>query len=311
MRILVTGAFGYLGSTLVPALLSCGHSVTALDNLLYGNGAALAHVMRDPRLTVIVGDARDVRVVRPLLGVADVVLPLAAIVGAPACARDETAAETVNYGAVKLLCDYVAPGQLIVYSNTNSGYGRAGTAPVTEDAALSPLTTYGRTKCRAEAPLLHRERSVVLRLATVYGFSPRMRLDLLVNDFAARAVRDRSLTLFEGHHRRSVVHVADVASAFLHVISLWSDSCAQNRIYNVVSENVTKRGLCERLVGLVPGFVFHEAEYARDPDQRDYAVSGARLAATGWQPSVDLDVGLRELAKGLPALLARAPYGNV
>jgi nucleoside-diphosphate-sugar epimerase len=309
--ILVTGAFGYLGSTLVPALLDADHRVLALDNLMYGNGAALAHLMRDPRLEVTVGDCRDIRVVKPLLDRADVILPLAAIVGAPACARDELGAESINHAAVKMLCSYASPQQLIVFPNTNSGYGRAGDAPVTEDAPLNPISLYGRTKCAAERAVLTRDSSVVLRLATAYGLSPRMRLDLLVNDFAARAVRDRSLTLFEGHHRRSIVHVADVADVFEYVITQPDWVQREGHVFNVVGDNVTKRELCEKIARSVPDFVWNEAAVGEDPDNRDYAVSGQRLATAGWRPQIALADGLAELIKGLPALLARAPYGNV
>lgn len=325
-NILVTGAFGYIGSTLVPALLAAGHRVTALDSLMYGSGLALAACMRDPNLEVVVGDARELEVIKPLVARADVLVPLAALVGAPACDRDHYASLTTNYSAVADLVGLASSSQLVVYPNTNSGYGRTGDAPVTEDAPLAPMSHYGRTKCAAENYVLDRQtNSVVLRLATVYGFSPRMRLDLLVNQLCWAAVRDGALTLYQGHHRRSVVHVADVAAAFLHVIDKFANPTeviyavddsskppyrAEHRVFNVVGENVTKREVCRKIQEQIPEFVLVEHELRNDPDQRDYAVSNEQLRATGWQPQVNLDAGVGELVRGLPALLARQPHGN-
>jgi len=308
MKILVTGAAGYLGSVLVPALLVAGHRVHALDRMSHGQGQALASCCANPRFDVTVGDARDKSVLKPLLHQVDAVIPLAAVVGAPACDLDQFAAFSTNLTAIGALAELMAPSQLMVIPVTNSGYGRSD-APCTETSPLRPVSLYGQTKVAAETIALDRENSISLRLATAFGASPRMRVDLMVNDFVYRAVNDHALVLFEGHYRRNFVHVADVARAFLHALANSDDM--RGRPYNVGLDeaNLTKRALCERIAALVPGFTFTEATVGSDPDQRDYVVSNARLAATGFAPIVGLDDGIAELVK-LYAMLNDRRYRN-
>jgi nucleoside-diphosphate-sugar epimerase len=309
-RVLVTGGAGYLGSILCEHLLDAGHSVTVLDSLQHGT-APLFHLGADPRFDFVLGDARDESVLRPLLTRHDVVIPLAAVVGASACDRDPERAESVNVGAIRLLERLRSPAQLVVFPNTNSGYGTRGDAGLcTEETPLEPISLYGRTKVRAEAELLARPNVISLRLATVFGLSPRMRLDLLVNHFVHMAVTQGYLVLFEGHFRRNFVHVRDVADAMRHAIA--NAPALAGRAYNVGLDgaNLTKAELAERVRAQVPGFHVTQAEIGRDPDRRDYLVSHERMRAAGFVAGRSLDDGIRELVKGL-AMMARGPFHNV
>ncbi len=302
-RYLITGGAGYLGSILVPELLRAGHQVVVLDRFR-GDGLSLAACCHHSTFTPVRGDVRDLRLVAKLVARADVVVPLAAIVGAPSCAANPWEARDVNLGAIIGLCQLLSRDQRIVYPNTNSGYGASGSnKPCDEDTPLRPVSLYGTTKCEAEERVLA-AGGVSFRLATVFGMSPHMRLDLLVNDLVNRAVNDGSVTLFEAHHRRSVGHVRDVARAFVHVSGSWYEEM-RGKPWNVVGDNVTKRELCAAIQAHVPGFVYHEAELREDPDKRDYAVSAERIAATGFAPEWSLDRGIEELVRGYRMLNAR------
>jgi nucleoside-diphosphate-sugar epimerase len=308
MRVLITGGAGYLGSTMVALFLRLGWQVTIIDDFRYGQHLVFAAYSHDPNLEIVVGDARDRRVMEPLVSRADVILPLAALVGAPLCERRRIEAEEINYRGPKLVAGLASPGQLIIYPNTNSGYGVTGADAATEDTNLNPISWYGRTKCSAERSIMKRPNSITLRLATVYGLSPRMRLDLLVNDFVFRASRDRTLVLYQGHFRRSVVHVRDVARAFAHAIE--RSTTLAGSVYNVASENLTKRRLAELIQRHVPELQVIDDGLGEDPDQRDYEVSSERLLSTGFRFSHDLDAGIAELVRGLRPLPQHL-YGNV
>jgi nucleoside-diphosphate-sugar epimerase len=241
----------------------------------------------------------------------DVIIPLAALVGAPLCAKDPDAACAVNLGAVELVLQLRDPAQRVIYPNTNSGYGLGqGESFCTEDTPLNPISVYGRTKCQAEQAVLSAGNSITFRLATVFGVSPRMRLDLLVNDFTYRAVNDGFVVLFEAHFMRNYVHVRDVARAFVHAMDNFD--AMQGLAYNVgLSEaNLSKLELCERIKLQVPGFYFVEAALGEDPDKRNYVVSNARIEATGYQPTVSLDNGIRELIKAYQ-VVKRIQFSNV
>jgi len=294
-RILVTGGAGYIGSVLVPALLAHGHHVTVLDRFLFDDTSLLA-CCASPGFVVVRGDCRDERTMAALLPDHDVIIPLAALVGAPLCDVDRIGAVSTNLDAIRLLCRLAAPSQRILFPTTNSGYGigRPG-EPCTETSPLAPVSLYGETKVEAERVVLDRGSAITFRLATVFGASPRMRLDLLVNDFVYRAVTDKAIVLFESHFIRNFIHVRDVARAFLHGLDQFAQM--QGRAFNVGLDdaNLTKRELCERIAAHVPGFTIIDAPIGRDPDQRNYIVSNARLAATGFQPTWSLDDGIREL----------------
>jgi len=257
------------------------------------------------------GDARDEATLKPLVAKADAIIPLAALVGAPLCNADKIGAETINYGAVVTLMKLLSKDQRVLMPITNSGYGVGEKDKAcTEDSPLRPISLYGTTKVDAEKAALDRGNAISFRLATVFGMSPRMRIDLLVNDFVHRAVTDRAVVLFEPHFKRNYIHVRDVARAFLHGLARFD--AMKDRPYNVglSDANLSKWELCERIAKHVPGFVFMEAPIGEDPDKRDYIVSNARIEATGFKPAHSLDDGIRELIKGY-RMIRNSVYGNV
>lgn len=310
MRILVTGGAGYLGSTLVPELLAAGHEVTIVDNFMYAQNS-LAHVCANPNFHVVRGDIRIESVMKPLVREAQIVIPLAAYVGAPLCARDPVGARTVNHDAILTMLKLVEPTQYVLMPTTNSAYGSGDKENFcTEESPLRPISQYAIEKVEVEKQLMRHPNAISLRLATVFGMSPRMRIDLLVNDFTYRAVHDRFVVLFESSFKRNYIHVRDVAGAFLHAIA--NRDKMRGQIYNVglSDANVSKRELCETIARHVPGFVFLEAPVGKDPDQRNYIVSNAKIEATGWKPRFSLDAGIAELVKGF-AMIRNTRYGNV
>ena len=309
-HILVTGGAGYLGSTLVPELLAAGHRVTVLDNFMYQQNS-LAHVCHHPHFEVVRGDVRVESTVLPLLKKADVVIPLAAYVGAPLCTRDPVGASTTNHDAIMTLLKHVARHQRILMPTTNSAYGTGDAGNFcTEESPLRPISLYAIEKVRVEEALMQHSNATSLRLATVFGMSPRMRIDLLVNDFTYRAVHDRFVVLFEANFKRNYIHVRDIARVFLHAIDHYEKTNGQ--IFNVglSDANVSKRELCRIIQQQVPDFTFIEAPIGKDPDQRNYIVSNAKIEATGYRPQVSLEAGVRELIKGY-TMIRNTVYGNV
>jgi nucleoside-diphosphate-sugar epimerase len=308
--ILVTGGAGYLGSILVPRLLEDGHKVTVLDNFMW-NQLPLAHVCADPNLEIVRGDVRDYETLMNLAVKADVIIPLAALVGAPLCAKDPDTAEAVNRDAIVAMLQQLSKDQRVIYPTTNSGYGvgEPGKA-CTEETPLRPISVYGVTKSEAEKAVLDFGSSVGFRLATVFGMSPRMRLDLLVNDFVYRAVTDKAVVLFEAHFIRNYIHIRDVARAFVQALDKFATM--KGEVYNVglSDANLSKAQLCERIKGQVPDFYYVEAAIGEDPDKRDYIVSNAKIEATGFTPMHSLDAGIAELIKGY-TMMRRSAFGNV
>jgi nucleoside-diphosphate-sugar epimerase len=309
-RILITGGAGYIGSVLTPELLARGHAVTVLDTFADG-GTQLAAACGSAGFTPVRGDVRDEQLVTRLAAEADVVIPLAALVGAPLCDRDPFTATSVNLDAVKMLLDKLGDGQRVIYPTTNSGYGVGEQGQFcTEDSPLRPISLYGRTKVDAEQAVLEHGNSITFRLATVFGMSPHMRLDLLVNDFTYRAVTDRVVVVFEGHFKRNYIHIRDVAKAFIH--GLDNFDAMQGRPYNVglSDANLSKIELCEAIKERVPGFTYLEAPLGEDPDKRDYIVSNERIEGTGFHPDWPLERGIDELVKGYTMLRAKR-FSNV
>lgn len=310
MHIVITGAAGYLGSVLTPILLEKDHTVTVVDNFLFQQNS-LTDCCRYDTFQVTRGDCRDKSLMRRVCEGADLVIPLAALVGAPLCARDESGTFSTNQGAVEMLCEILDPRQKIIYPTTNSGYGIGEAGKYcTEETPLRPISLYGKTKVAAEQAVLERGNSITCRLATVFGMSPRMRIDLLVNDFVYRAVNDRTVVLFEGQFKRNYIHIRDVARVFLHAIDNFDSM--QGKPYNVGLEeaNLSKIELCQKIQTHLPKFVYLEAPIGEDPDKRDYIVSNQRILSTGFVPCWSLDRGIRELIKGF-TILRNSVYANV
>ena len=310
-RVLITGGAGYIGSVLTRRLLDEGYAVTVADNFLYKQ-SSLVDLCHRADLDIARGDCRDERFLAPLVKRADVLIPLAALVGMPLCDRDQIAAKTTNFEAVRSLCKLSARSQPILLPVTNSGYGIGEKGKYcTEDSPLRPVYLYGRTKVQAEEAVLSRGNAITFRLATAFGASPRMRMDLLVNDFVYRAVTDRAVVIFEGHFKRNYIHVQDIARVFQHGIERFASM--KDRPYNVGLEdaNLSKLELCALIAREVPGFAFMEAPIGEDPDKRDYIVSNKRLLSTGFKPQWPLERGIRELIKAYTVLRGFNPYANV
>lgn len=298
MKILVTGGAGYIGSVLCERLLDAGHHVTVVDNLMHGQDGPF-HLCANPCFEFIRGDARDPELMRRVVAHADVIVPLAALVGAPICDRDPWTARMVNVDAVRLLNKLRSSLQLVIYPTTNSGYGtKSGDMYCTEDTPLEPISLYGRLKVEAEAELLGSQNTITLRLATVYGMSFRMRLDLLVNYFVYAAVTQGFLVIFEKDFKRNYVHIRDVADCFVFAIKRGADMAG--RAYNLGqdSANLSKEELALKIQAFVPNFYVHFAEIGTDPDKRNYVVSSERLRQAGFEARRSLEDGIRELLKG-------------
>lgn len=308
--ILVTGGAGYLGSIMVPALLQAGHRVTVFDNFVYKQNT-LAQCCHDAKFDVLRGDIRNTALLKPLLAKADVVIPLAALVGAPLCSQDPVGATTINHDAIKTMLSLLSPEQAVLMPTTNSAYGSGDENNFcTEESALRPISQYAIDKVEVEKHLMEHRNAVSFRLATVFGMSPRMRLDLLVNDFTYRAVNDRFVVLFESHFKRNYLHVRDVTRVFMHGIGNLARMRGQAYNVGLSDANVSKWELCEAIAKHVPDFVFSEAPVGKDPDQRNYIVSNAKLEATGFKTAYSLDFGIQELIKGYK-MIRNSVYGNL
>jgi nucleoside-diphosphate-sugar epimerase len=311
MRILVTGGAGYLGSILCEHLLTAGQEVMVVDNLTYGS-ASLFHLTSNPKFHFIKGDVRDIMLMSQAIQQVDVIMPLAAIVGAPACVSGTGVSEAINYTSVTTVARYASKDQLIIFPTTNSGYGTQKEGVVcTENTRLTPISLYGKTKADAEAYLLNNHlNTITLRLATVFGCSPRMRLDLLVNDFTYRAVTDGYIALYEPDFVRNYVHIRDVADCFIHCLEHAEHMIG--RAYNVGldSANISKGDLAEKIKQHVPKFDISYVVGGQDPDKRNYTVSNQRLREAGFEARRTLDQGIDELLKGY-SMMGRRLYHNV
>ena len=309
-NILVTGGAGYIGSTLVPDLLSKKHKVTVIDNFMYDQ-TSLATSIRDKNFEIIFGDVRDESLMKKLVSRADIIIPLAAIVGAPACDKDPVTAQSINKDSILWLLKQLSKSQQIIMPTTNSAYGSGDKNNFCdENSPLNPLSLYARDKVVVEKSLLEHENSTSFRLATVFGISPRMRLDLLVNNFTLRAITDGFVIVFEGHFKRNYIHVLDVVQAFN--LAIEKKDQFKGEIFNVglSQANISKIELCQEIKKIVPDFLFLEAPLGKDPDQRNYIVSNKKIEALGFSPAVSLQEGLRELVKGLK-MFNHKPFTNV
>tara|TARA_B100000900_G_scaffold409673_1_gene426033 strand:+ start:8523 stop:9452 length:930 start_codon:yes stop_codon:yes gene_type:complete len=297
MKILVTGGSGYIGSVLIHYLLK-EHEVYVLDKF-EKNNPSLAFFCSNKSFHIIKGDVRDEKILKSILNRVEMIIPLAALVGAPLCKQDPINAQSTNFDAIKLIVDNISTEQKIIFPTTNSGYGISKNDELcTEDSPLNPISLYGKSKCEAEDLILQSGNGITFRLATVFGMSPQMRLDLIVNDFVYRAMFDSALIIFEGSFRRNFIHIRDVSRAFVHAIDNYERM--NNEPFNVglSSANLTKLELCKKIKEHLPNFTFIESKIGEDPDKRDYLVSNEKIESTGFKPSFSLDDGIKELIKG-------------
>ena len=309
-EILVTGGAGYLGSTMVPDLLAAGHKVTVIDNFMFKQGS-LNHCCYDKNFSIIKGDIRQKDIMSKAMKSADVVIPLAALVGAPLCNLDPIGATTINHDAIQLMMKLLSKDQIVLMPTTNSAYGTGDKDNYcNEDSPLRPISQYAIEKVEIEKELMQHTNAISFRLATVFGMSPRMRIDLLVNDFTYRAVNDRFVVLFESHFKRNYVHVRDVSRVFQHALNNHDDMKGQ--IYNVglSDANVSKKELCEAIQKQLPDFIFIDEQIGKDPDQRNYIVSNQKIESTGFKTEFSLHRGIEDLIKGY-TMLKNSRYGNV
>ena len=310
LHVLVTGGAGYLGSVLCERLLAAGFRVTIVDDIRYQQ-RSLLHLCANSHFDFVLGDVRDKALMQRLVKDADVLIPLAAIVGAPACDRDPLLARSVNLEAVRLLNGLRSAEQWVIYPTTNSGYGtQSGDLFCTEDTPLEPISLYGQTKSQAEAELLGAVNALTLRLATVFGMSPRMRLDLLVNHFVYAAVTDGYIVIFEKDFKRNYIHIRDVADCFVHCIENFKRMAGRPYNVGLDTANLSKEELALKIKEYVPNFYVHFAQVGSDPDKRNYIVSNQRLRDAGFEARRSLDDGIRELLKGY-RMIGRARFKNV
>ena len=309
-NILVTGGAGYLGSTMVPDLLAAGHKVTVLDNFMFKQ-SSLNHCCYHPNFSVLKGDIRQKNTMTKAMKNSDVIIPLAALVGAPLCSLDPVGASTINHDAIELMLKLLSKEQIVLMPTTNSAYGTGDKDNYcNESSPLRPISQYAIEKVEIEKKLMQHPNAISFRLATVFGMSPRMRIDLLVNDFTYRAVNDGFVVLFESHFKRNYIHVRDVSRVFQHALNNHNEM--KGEIYNVglSDANVSKKELCEHIQKQLPEFIFIDEQIGKDPDQRNYIVSNEKIELTGFKTEFPLDRGIGELIKGY-TMIKNSRYGNV
>ena len=307
MDILVTGGAGYIGSLLCPMLLEDGHRVTLLDSFMWGVKPIL-HFSTHPDLRIVGEDVRDPSVIEREVPRHDVVIHLAAIVGYPACASDEQLAVSTNVEATRLIADAVSPKQLLLFASTGSTYGQVENGLATEETPINPLTLYGRTKRDCESIVLEKD-GVCLRFATVFGVSPRLRLDLLVNDFCYQAWHNRVIIVFEGSHRRTFLHARDAAA--IYPFALGHASEMRGQVFNVGSTrmNYAKIEVAEKIREQTE-YYLHEAAIGEDEDKRDYSVCYEKVESLGYETTINLESGIREVLGIVPYVTLRNEWRN-
>tara|TARA_Y100000022_G_scaffold147923_1_gene129647 strand:- start:398 stop:1333 length:936 start_codon:yes stop_codon:yes gene_type:complete len=309
-NILLTGGAGYIGSVLTKYLLDKDYNVTIVDNHMYDQ-FSLGHLLPHKKLKVIVEDVRNKEIMTKLISDNDIIIPLAAYVGAPLCSKDPVGANSVNKDSIKFLLSKVSNQQIIIMPTTNSAYGDGqGNIYCDESTPLKPISKYAIDKVEVEKLLMEREKSISFRLATVFGVSPRMRLDLLVNDFVNRALKDKFIILFEGKFKRNYIHVSDVARSFIYALE--NEKKFSGEIFNIglSDANLSKIELCEEIKKQIPEFYFKNAEVGKDPDQRNYIVSNKKIETFGFLPKINISEGIAELIKCLPCLSYKK-HGNI
>jgi nucleoside-diphosphate-sugar epimerase len=309
LNVLVTGGAGFVGSILIPTLLKKGYKVRVLDNLMYG-GDSLIPSFKYDTFEVIIGDIRNRDDVKKALKGIDVIIHLAAIVGFPACKKLPDLAQTVNVDGTKLLTNMRSRSQLLIFASTGSNYGDLENVLCTEETKLNPITEYGLTKTKAEQYLMDHDNVVAYRFATAFGLSPRLRLDLLINDFVYQALKNKNLILYEKHFMRSFIEVRDMARSFHFVIE--NADKMINNVYNVGDEsmNFSKEDIALAIKKKID-FYLHFAEIGEDLDKRNYYVSYEKINKSGFKTVISLEKGLNDLIRGLKIITIANKYSNV
>ena len=297
IKILITGGAGYIGSVMSSVLLHKGFAVTVLDNFIYRQ-TSLLDICWHEDFKIVVGDVRDCVLMNNQIKLHDVIIPLAAIVGAPACKKDVDLTVQVNLESIRELVKNTSHSQIVLFPVTNSGYG-IGEKDVycDEQTELNPISLYGKTKVEAEKVILEKGNAITYRLATVFGSSPKMRTDLLVNDFVYRAYTDKFIVLFESHFKRNYIHIRDVANVFLHGFKNFDQMKGEAYNVGLSDANLSKLELCNKIKKHVNNFVVFESDLSEDPDKRDYIVSNKKIENTGWKTKYSIDNGIKELIK--------------
>ncbi len=308
MNILITGGAGYIGTTLVPLLIQRGHNVTILDNLMFG-GDPIIPFFRYSRTNFIKGDIRDEELMKKATKDKDIIIHLAAIVGYPACRKDQDLAKSVNIEATKMLSSFVSKDQLILYGSTGSNYGEVEEV-CTEETPLNPLSIYGQTKTFAEQYLMENNTTIAYRFATAFGVAPRMRLDLLINDFTYKAVSQGYMVVYESHFMRTFIHVLDMARSWIFAID--NVDKMKNNVFNVGSDNMnySKKDICEMIKERTNAY-FHYADIGEDADKRNYVVSYDKIKKLGFETTLTVEQGIDELIKASEAIMYKTPYTNI
>ena len=311
MNILVTGGAGYIGSVLVQILLKNNFNVTVLDNFLFKQ-KSLNQIKKNRQLNIVEGDVRDESIIKDLVTKSDIIIPLAALVGAPLCDIKPKEAKEVNLDSMFLLKSILSKNQRVILPVSNSGYGIGKSGEFcTEESPLNPISLYGQTKVQSESIIMERENSISFRLATVFGMSPRMRIDLLVNYFVNKALTEKKIQIFEGHFKRNYVHIKDVANVFLFTIKNFEKMKSNTYNFGLEDANFSKIELAEKIKKYINNFEIQISEFGKDPDKRDYIVSNKKILSTGYKFLEDLDSGIQELIREIPNLPKNESYSNV
>ncbi len=312
-KVLITGGAGYLGNIFTKKLLDEGFKVTCLDNLMYRQDYSLLPLASNPNFDFIYGDVRDEQLLKEIIPKSDTIVPLAAIVGMPACKQKPFDAESINRDSIISLDKIRSRNQKLIYPNTNSGYGtKSGQFHCTEETPLEPISLYGITKCQAEKAILDSDKdAIVLRLASVFGVSPRMRLELSLHDMIVQALNKRAIVLTEGDSMRNYIYIKDIAKAFQHCVENYDSM--KNNVYNLGSDNanISKKDLAEKVRKHIPGTEIHQDDINKDPDKRNYLVSNEKLRQAGFEATTSIDYGLQELTKVISIMLKNNPHSNL
>lgn len=305
MKILITGGAGYLGSVITKQILNLGHEVTVLDNLLFNQISPLQFTA-NKKYNFVHGDIRNQKILVNEVKKHDIIIPLAAIVGFPACASNPDLAWEINFKQIVNISNNLSKEQMILYPNTNSGYGiMENGKECTEDSPLNPISVYGESKVAAEQHLSEYTNAIRFRFATVFGTSMRMRTDLLVNEFVYKALTDKYIVVFEKNFKRNFLHIQDVGGVFTH--SLQNYNTMHSNAYNVglSDANLSKEELLMKIKKYVPDFAINYSDYYEDPDKRDYIVSNRKIENTGWKPNYTIDDGIQELIKTYKVIIPK------